>query len=39
MSHYQIVDIYTKGLSHILFDDFRANLNVRPPPASIEGVC
>ncbi|GKC64824.1 NBS-containing resistance-like protein [Tanacetum coccineum] len=37
-SCYQIADIFTKGLPRILFDDFRDNLSIRPPPASIAGV-
>ncbi|KAK6159284.1 hypothetical protein DH2020_006598 [Rehmannia glutinosa] len=38
-SRYQIADIFTKGLLHILFEDFRDSLNVRQPPASTAGVC
>jgi hypothetical protein len=37
-SRHQIADIFTKGLPHILFDDFRASLSVREPPASTAGV-
>ncbi|XP_019106179.1 uncharacterized mitochondrial protein AtMg00810-like [Beta vulgaris subsp. vulgaris] len=37
-SKYQIVDIFTKGLPLILFEDFRDSLIVRPPPTST-GVC
>ncbi|GJT80555.1 ribonuclease H-like domain-containing protein [Tanacetum coccineum] len=33
-----IADIFTKGLPRVLFDDFRDNLSIRPPPASIPGV-
>ncbi|GJZ47416.1 copia protein [Tanacetum coccineum] len=33
-----IADIFTKGLPRVLFDDFRDNLSIRPPPASIAGV-
>ena len=37
-SQYQIVDIFTKGLPHILFDDFRCSLKVRETPASTAGM-
>lgn len=37
-SRYQIADIFTKGLPRVLFDDFRASLSVREPPASLAGV-
>ncbi|MFS7901581.1 hypothetical protein Hanom_Chr01g00001361 [Helianthus anomalus] len=37
-SHYQIVNIFTKGLLCILLNDFRTNLSLRPPPASTAGV-
>jgi hypothetical protein len=37
-SRHQIADIFTKGLPRILFDDFRASLSVREPPASTAGV-
>ncbi|XP_022023573.1 uncharacterized mitochondrial protein AtMg00810-like [Helianthus annuus] len=37
-SRFQIVDIFTKGLPRILFDDFRSSLNIRPPQASTAGV-
>ncbi|XP_060176220.1 uncharacterized mitochondrial protein AtMg00810-like [Lycium barbarum] len=37
-SRYQIADIFTKGLPHVLFDDFRDSLSVRQPPASTAGV-
>ena len=37
-SRHQIADIFTKGLSRVLFDDFRTNLSVREPPASTAGV-
>ena len=33
-SRFQIVDIFTKGLPKILFDDFRVSLSVRKPPDS-----
>jgi len=39
LSRYQIASIFTKGLLHILFDDFRANLSVQKPPVSTAGVC
>ncbi|XP_071718996.1 uncharacterized mitochondrial protein AtMg00810-like [Rutidosis leptorrhynchoides] len=32
-TRFQIADIFTKGLAHILFEDFRASLSIRPPPA------
>ena len=35
-SRFNIVDIFTKGLPRVLFDEFRSNLSVRSPPASIE---
>ena len=38
-SRYQIVDIFTKGLPRILFDDFRDSLSIREPPVSTAGVC
>ncbi|XP_065882218.1 uncharacterized mitochondrial protein AtMg00810-like [Euphorbia lathyris] len=38
-SRHQLADIFTKGLPSVLFDDFRASLNVRPPPVSTTGVC
>ena len=38
-SRYQIADIFTKGLPCVLFDNFRDNLSVHRPPASIVGVC
>ncbi|GAU48004.1 hypothetical protein TSUD_404810 [Trifolium subterraneum] len=37
-SRHQIADIFTKGLPHVLFDDFRTSLSVREPPASTAGV-
>ena len=33
-SHYPIVNIFTKDLSLILFEDFWNSLNLRQPPAS-----
>ena len=38
-SRYQYADIFTKGLPHVLFDDFRSSLNVRQPPAPTVGCC
>ncbi|KAG5057600.1 hypothetical protein JHK82_012582 [Glycine max] len=38
-SRYQIVDIFTKGLPRVLFNDFRDSLSIREPPASTEGEC
>ena len=38
-SHYQIADIFTKGLPLVLFEDFRDSLSVRRSPASTAGVC
>jgi len=32
-SRYHIVDIFTKGLPLVLFEDFRDNLSIRQPPA------
>jgi len=37
-SCYQIVDIFTKGLPLVLFQDFRDSLSVRQPPTSTAGV-
>jgi hypothetical protein len=37
-SRHQIADIFTKGLPHVLFDDFRTSLSVREPPVSTAGV-
>jgi len=37
-TRYQYADIFTKGLSKPLFDDFRSSLSICPPPASTEGV-
>ena len=36
--HYQIADIFTKGLPLVLFQDFRDSLSVREPPASNVGM-
>ena len=36
-SHYEIPDTFTKGLSHILFNDFQT-VSVRQSPASAAGV-
>ncbi|GKB02599.1 ribonuclease H-like domain-containing protein, partial [Tanacetum coccineum] len=38
-SHYQFVNILTKGLSSSLFEEFRSSLSVRCPPALIAGEC
>nr|GEW31248.1 putative ribonuclease H-like domain-containing protein [Tanacetum cinerariifolium] len=32
-SRFQYADIFTKGLSSALFEDFRSSLSIRPPPA------
>ncbi|GKF48325.1 ribonuclease H-like domain-containing protein [Tanacetum coccineum] len=32
-SRFQYADIFTKGLPSALFEEFRSNLSVRPPPA------
>ncbi|KAD5962053.1 hypothetical protein E3N88_13526 [Mikania micrantha] len=37
-SCFQIADIFTKGLPHVLFRDFRSSLNIREPPVSTAGV-
>ncbi|KAD3640297.1 hypothetical protein E3N88_29520 [Mikania micrantha] len=37
-SQFQIVDIFTKSLPHVLFKDFRSSLNIREPPVSTVGV-
>jgi len=37
-SRHQIADIFTKGLLHILVDDFWTSLSVCEPPASITEV-
>ena len=37
-SHYQIADIFTKGLPLQLFHDFRDSLNIHQPPISTTGV-
>ncbi|KAK4364469.1 hypothetical protein RND71_015827 [Anisodus tanguticus] len=39
ISRYQVADIFTKGLSSVLFEDFRDSLSVRRPPAMTAGVC
>nr|GEW52105.1 ribonuclease H-like domain-containing protein [Tanacetum cinerariifolium] len=36
--HYQYADIFTKGLSITLFEDFRSSLSVRLPPAQTAGA-
>lgn len=35
---FKFADIFTKGLPHVLLDEFRYNLSVRSSLASIEGV-
>ncbi|GJU74631.1 ribonuclease H-like domain-containing protein [Tanacetum coccineum] len=37
-SHYQYADIFTKGLSSALFEEFRTSLSVRPSPAQTAGA-
>lgn len=37
-SRYQIADIFTKGLPHVPFNDFRDSLNILEPPTSTTGV-
>ncbi|GJZ41061.1 ribonuclease H-like domain-containing protein [Tanacetum coccineum] len=37
-SHFQYVDIFTKGLPSALFEDFRSSLSVRLPPAQTAGA-
>ncbi|GJR38141.1 ribonuclease H-like domain-containing protein [Tanacetum coccineum] len=37
-SRFQYADIFTKGLSSALFEDFRSSLSVRPPPAPTAGA-
>ncbi|GJT99105.1 ribonuclease H-like domain-containing protein [Tanacetum coccineum] len=38
-SRYQFADIFTKGLSSALFEEFRSSLSVRCPPALTAGEC
>ncbi|GJR40177.1 ribonuclease H-like domain-containing protein [Tanacetum coccineum] len=38
-SRYQFADIFTKGLSSALFEEFRSSLSVRCPPAQTAGEC
>ncbi|GJX01277.1 ribonuclease H-like domain-containing protein [Tanacetum coccineum] len=38
-SCYQFADIFTKGLSSTLFEEFRSSLSVRCPPAPTAGEC
>ncbi|GJQ94001.1 ribonuclease H-like domain-containing protein [Tanacetum coccineum] len=38
-SRYQFADIFTKGLSSALFEEFRSSLSVRCPPAPTAGEC
>lgn len=36
-SHYKLADVFSKGLPHVLFDDFRDSLNIcQPPVATVE---
>ncbi|GJS40293.1 ribonuclease H-like domain-containing protein [Tanacetum coccineum] len=37
-SHFQYVDIFTKGLPSALFEEFGFSLSVRPPPAPTVGA-
>ncbi|GKF63335.1 hypothetical protein Tco_0186783, partial [Tanacetum coccineum] len=37
-SHFQYVDIFTKGLPSALFEEFGSSLSVRPPPAPTVGA-
>ncbi|GJW34316.1 ribonuclease H-like domain-containing protein [Tanacetum coccineum] len=37
-SRFQYADIFTKGLPSALFEDFRSNLSVHPPPAQTAGA-
>ncbi|GKB94302.1 ribonuclease H-like domain-containing protein [Tanacetum coccineum] len=38
-SRYQFANIFTKGLSSALFEEFRSSLSVRCPPAPTAGEC
>nr|GEX76307.1 ribonuclease H-like domain-containing protein [Tanacetum cinerariifolium] len=38
-SHYQYVDIFTKGLPTALFEEFRISLSVQSPPAQTAREC
>ncbi|GKC29887.1 ribonuclease H-like domain-containing protein [Tanacetum coccineum] len=38
-SRYQFADIFTKGLSSALFEEFRSSLSVQCPPAQTAGKC
>ncbi|GKA42118.1 ribonuclease H-like domain-containing protein [Tanacetum coccineum] len=38
-TRYQFADIFTKGLSSALFEEFRSSLSVRCPPAPTAGEC
>ncbi|GKE36447.1 ribonuclease H-like domain-containing protein, partial [Tanacetum coccineum] len=38
-SRYQFADIFTKGLSSSLFEEFRSSLSVRCPPAQTAKEC
>ncbi|GJV58218.1 ribonuclease H-like domain-containing protein [Tanacetum coccineum] len=37
-SRFQYADIFTKGLSSALFEDFRSSLSVHPPPLKLRGA-
>ncbi|GJU35451.1 ribonuclease H-like domain-containing protein [Tanacetum coccineum] len=38
-SRYQYADIFTNGLSSVLFEEFRASLSIRASPAPTAGEC
>nr|GEZ02196.1 hypothetical protein [Tanacetum cinerariifolium]GEZ03988.1 hypothetical protein [Tanacetum cinerariifolium] len=38
-SRFQYVDIFTKGLTSALFEEFRSSLSICLPPAQTEGEC
>ncbi|GJS05424.1 ribonuclease H-like domain-containing protein [Tanacetum coccineum] len=38
-SRYHYADIFTKGLPYVLFEEFRASLSVKYPPAQTAGKC
>ncbi|GKB85445.1 ribonuclease H-like domain-containing protein [Tanacetum coccineum] len=38
-SHYQYVDIFTKGLPSVLFEEFRSSLSVQCPPTPTAREC
>ena len=39
LSRYQIADIFTKGLTLVLFEDFRDSLSIHPPLTLTAGMC